>query len=57
MGSRARYVASIVHGLSLLLLYKHLVRSHLEHCNSVSATYEISYIYKTREGAKNRLLG
>ena len=35
-----------------LLLYKHLVRSHLEYCNSVWAPYEKSYIDKLEKVQK-----
>ena len=37
---------------AFLLLYKHLVRSHLEYCNSVWASYKKSYIDKLEKVQK-----
>jgi len=37
---------------AFLLLYKHLVRSHLEYCNSVWAPYKKSYIDKLEKVQK-----
>jgi len=36
----------------IFLLYKHLVRSHLEYCNSVWAPYKKSYIDKLEKVQK-----
>ena len=37
---------------AFLLLYKHLVRSHLEYCNSVWALYKKTYIDKLEKMQK-----
>ena len=37
---------------AFLLLYKHLVRSHLEYCHSLSASYKKTYIDKLEKVQK-----